>query len=131
MTAHAGGSFDVELEPMPADAGTDTIGRRTMSKQYHGDLDATSVGQMLAAGTAVQGSAGYVAIEQVTGSLGGRQGGFLLQHVGVMTRGKGHLRIEVIPDSGTHQLVGLTGSMQITITDGKHFYDLEYTLPDA
>ena len=99
-----------------------------IDKQFHGDLEATSKGQMLAAGTAIEGSAGYVAIEQATGTLHGRSGSFVLQHSGTMARGAGQLAITVVPDSGTGELVGLAGTMAITIVDGQHLYDFEYTL---
>jgi hypothetical protein len=97
----------------------------------HGDLEATSKGQMLTAGTPAKGSAGYVAIERVSGTLHGRTGTFILQHSGTMTRGALQLSITVVPDSGTGQLTGLTGKMDIQITDGKHSYDVAYTLPDS
>ena len=103
----------------------------TIEKQIHGDLEATSKGQMLTAGTDVKGSAGYVAIERVTGALQGRTGSFVLQHTGTMTRGAFQLTITVVPDSGTGQLAGLTGTMNIIIADGKHSYDFDYTLPEA
>jgi Protein of unknown function (DUF3224) len=111
--------------------GDASIGRMALDKRYHGDLDATGRGQMLATGTAVQGSAGYVAMERVTGSLRGRRGAFNLQHNGTMTRGAPSLSISVVPDSGTEALTGLAGTLVITIADGKHSYDLEYTLPEA
>jgi hypothetical protein len=107
------------------------MGRMTIDKQFHGDLEATSKGQMLTAMTETKGSAGYVAVERVTGRLHGRSGTFALQHSGTMTRGVPQLTITVVPDSGTGQLVGLTGKMMINITDGKHSYDFEYTLPEA
>lgn len=100
-----------------------------LDKQYHGDLVGTSKGQMLTAGDAAKGSAGYVAIEQVTGTLAGRSGTFVLQHSGTMTRGALELTIKVIPGSGTGQLAGLEGAMTIKVENGKHFYDFEYTLP--
>lgn len=100
----------------------------SIAKVFHGDLQGTSRGQMLTAGTTVKGSAGYVAIEQVTGTLHGRRGTFLLQHHGIMSRGVGDLGITVVPDSGTDQLAGLTGRLGITIADGKHSYDFDYTL---
>jgi hypothetical protein len=130
---HAHGSFEVKMSPQPAEesVGDASIGRMALDKRYHGDLDATGLGQMLATGTAVQGSAGYVAMERVTGTLDGRRGAFNLQHSGTMTRGAPGLSISVVPDSGTDELTGLAGTLAITITDGKHFYDFEYTLPDA
>ena len=104
-------------------------GRMSIDKQFRGDLDAISKGEMLMAGTAVKGSAGYVAIEQVTGTLQGRSGTFILQHNGLMTRGAGELSVVVVPDSGTGELAGLTGKMAIEIAaDGTHSFDFEYTL---
>ncbi len=133
MATRIHGTFDVKLSPRPPDdnAQDATLGRMSIDKQFHGDLDATSKGQMLTAGTAVKESAGYVAIERVTGTLGGRSGSFTLQHSATMTRGVPQLTITVVPDSGTGQLAGLAGAMMITIVDGKHFYDFEYTLTDA
>ena len=101
----------------------------TIDKQFHGDLEATSKGQMLTAGTSVKGSAGYVAIEKVGGVLHGRSGTFVLQHTGTMNRGTPHLAVSVVPDSGTDQLAGLTGEMTIHIADRKHSYEFEYSLP--
>src|ERR1022692_3743197 len=124
---HASGTFEVKITPQPADGEDPAVGRMAIDKQFHGDLEATSKGQMLAAVTSVKGSAGYVAIEQVTGSLRGRSGTFVLQHSGTMTRGTPQLIVSVVPDSGTGELVGLTGTMTITIADGKHSYDFEYT----
>jgi hypothetical protein len=104
----------------------------TLDKRFHGDLEGTSQGEMLAAMTAVKGSAGYVAIERVTGTLRGRKGTFALQHTGIMNRGTPSLTITVVPDSGTEQLTGLSGTMAIIITaDGKHSYEFDYTLADA
>jgi hypothetical protein len=101
-----------------------------IDKQFHGDLEATSKGQMLTAATDVKDSAGYVAIERVNGTLNGRSGTFALQHTGTMTRGEPQLVITVVPDSGTGQLVGLAGKMTITIAaGGKHSYGFEYTVP--
>jgi Protein of unknown function (DUF3224) len=104
----------------------------TIDKHYHGDLEGTGKGQMLTAGTDVKGSGAYVAIERVTGTLRGRAGSFVLQHSGTMTQGVPHLTITVVPDSGTAQLAGIAGKMDIIIAaDGKHSYDFEYTLPDT
>jgi uncharacterized Ntn-hydrolase superfamily protein len=130
MTTHARGTFDVKLNPLPAydTAGGSPLGRMSIDKQFHGDFEATSKGEMLTAGTGVNGSAGYVAIERVTGTLQGRSGSFILQHNGTMTRGEPQLTITVVPDSGTGQLAGLAGRMSITIADGKHSYDFDYTL---
>ena len=131
MSSRASGAFEVKVSPQGGaeQAEGTTLGRMALDKQYHGDLEATSKGEMLGAGTAVKGSAGYVAIEQVRGSLQGRSGTFMLQHSGTMTRGDLQLTITVVPDSGTDQLVGLAGSMSIEIADGKHSYELDYTLP--
>ena len=131
MTNRAHGTFEVKLNPQPADAGAPAIARLSIDKQFHGDLEAASHGQMLTAVTSVKGSAGYVAIEQVTGSLHGRSGAFVLQHSGTMTRGAPELIVSVVPDSGAGQLEGLTGTMTIAIADGKHSYVFEYTLPGA
>jgi hypothetical protein len=130
MPLHATGSFEVRLTPQD-DAIDPTLSRLLLDKQFHGAHEATSKGTMLAAGTAVKGSAGYVAIELVTGTLSGHTGTFVLQHSGTMTRGTPKLSVTVVPDSGTGQLVGLTGTMAINIADGKHSYDFEYTLPEA
>jgi flagellar basal body rod protein FlgG len=126
MASRASGSFEVKLTPQPP--GESPIGRMTINKQFHGELAATSRGEMLMAGTAVKGSAGYVAIETVTGSLHGREGSFALQHNGTMTRGAPQLSVTVVPDSGTGQLTGLSGTMTIKITEGKHFYEFDYEL---
>jgi hypothetical protein len=132
MTSQAHGTFDVTLAPQPPDDNAEESGlsRLSIDKQFHGDLEATSKGTMLAAGTATEGSAGYVAIERVSGTLQGRSGSFVLQHNGLMARGAGQLTITVVPDSGTDQLLGLAGTMAITIVDGDHFYDFEYTLAE-
>jgi hypothetical protein len=132
LVAHARGPFEVKLTPQPFDdKGEDALlGRMLLDKQFHGDLEATSRGVMLSAGTGVKGSSGYVAIERVTGTLGGRNGSFVLQHSGTMEQGTPHLMITVVPDSGTGQLAGLAGRMNINIAEGKHSYDFEYTLPE-
>jgi hypothetical protein len=132
VVARARGPFEVKLTPQPFDdkAEDALLGRMTLDKQFHGDLEATSRGVMLSASTSVKGSGAYVAIERVTGSLRGRNGSFVFQHSGTMERGALHLTIAVVPDSGTGQLVGLAGKMNITIADGKHSYDFEYTLPE-
>jgi len=129
---HARGLFDVQLAPTPADHESGAaIGRMTIAKRYHGDLEADSRGQMLAHRTATPGSAGYVAMEVVTGTLGGRSGSFVLQHSGSMARGSASLVVEVVPDSGTDALGGLAGRMAIVIEGGQHSYAFDYTLPDA
>ena len=132
MTQHASGPFDVKLAPLdPAFKTADnSIGRMSIDKQFHGDLEATSKGEMLYAGTA-KTSGGYVAIERVSGTLNGRSGAFTLQHNATMTNGTPQLNIIVLPGTGTGQLTGLTGSMNIIIKEGKHSYDLTYTLPNA
>src|SRR5277367_1237848 len=133
MSNHATGAFEVKIVPIdPAfKSEADALGRMSIDKQFHGELEATSKGEMLTAGTAVKGSAGYVAIERVSGSLNGRTGTFILQHNATMNRGTPQLKIIVVPDSGTGQLAGLTGTMNIIITDGKHSYDFTYSLPDS
>jgi hypothetical protein len=133
MTIRASGTFEVKLSPQAPDDESENsaISRMLIDKQFHGDLEATSKGQMLAAVTAVNGSAGYVAIEQVSGTLHGRSGTFVLQHSGTMTRGAAQLTVAVVPDSGTDQLSGLAGKMEINISDGEHSYDFQYTLGDA
>ena len=133
MSHHATGTFEVKLTPQTSDdkSADPNLGRMTIEKQIHGDLQATSTGQMLTAGTNVKGSAGYVAIERVSGTLNGLKGSFILQHSGTMTRGAFQLHIAVVPDSGTDQLTGITGTFTIVIADGKHSYDFEYTLPTA
>ena len=130
MTNRATGTFEVKLNPEAADdKGDGTLGRMSIDKKFQGDLDATSRGQMLTAGTSVNGSAGYVAIERVTGRLQGRGGSFTLQHTGTMTRGTPALTITVVPDSGTDQLAGLAGQLTIKISEGNHSYEFDYTLP--
>ena len=133
MTMHATGTFDVKLTPQAAEDGDAGLGRMTIDKQFHGDLEGTSKGFMLSsAGTIVKGSGGYVAMEKVTGTLKGRAGSFVLQHSGTMNSNALHLTITVVPDSGTEQLTGLTGTMNIIIApDGKHSYDFSYTLPQT
>jgi hypothetical protein len=133
MTEHAHGVFEVKLTPQPPEDKSEglTLGRMLLDKQFHGDLEATSQGQMLTGMTAVQGSGAYVAIERVSGTLHGRRGSFILQHLGIMTRGAPQLDVAVVPDSGTGELVGLTGVMTIVIAGGKHSYDLAYSLTDA
>lgn len=129
---HATGTFEVKLVPQTDDkSGDASLGRMTIDKQFHGDLEGTSKGQMLTGMTEVKGSAGYVAIEKVTGTLKGRSGTFILQHTGIMDRGKPQLKITVVPDSGTGQLVGITGTFNVIITNGKHSYEFDYTLPES
>ncbi len=129
--AHATGTFEVKLVPLSADGDPrdSGLGRMLIDKQFLGDLEGTSKGQMLTAWTSVPGSGLYVAIEKVSGTLHGRRGSFILHHTGIMTRGVQQLTITVAPDSGTDELVGLSGQFKIKIEDGKHSYDFEYALP--
>lgn len=130
MTHHAKGGFDVKLQPLDAynkDEGAG-LARMAIDKQFHGDLAATSKGEMLSAMGGVKGSAGYVAIERVSGTLAGRRGSFTLQHNATMTRGEPYLNLIVVPDSGTDELAGLSGTMKITIANGVHSYEFDYTL---
>jgi hypothetical protein len=129
VTAHARGTFDVKVTPAPGDDKDAVPGRFLLEKQFHGDIEGTSKGQMLTAGDFAKGSAGYVAMEQITGTLAGRSGSFALQHSGTISQGAQELHIQVVPGSGTGQLEGITGTMTIEIKDKKHFYDFEYTLP--
>ncbi len=133
MTTRATGTFEVKLTPLAsADAAEGaTLGRMAIEKQFHGDLEATSKGEMLTAGTQVKGSAGYVALEKVNGALHGRTGTFVLQHGGTMTRGTPQLTVAVVPDSGTGQLTGLSGRMNIKVDGGKHSYEFEYALAES
>ena len=130
MTTHAIGTFEVKLNPLVSDTPAEgsALGRLSIEKKWHGDLEGVSKGEMLTAGSNVKNSAGYVAIERVTGVLQGKTGTFALQHSGTMNRGAPTLIITVVPDSGTGELVGLSGTLMINITDGKHSYDFEYTL---
>jgi hypothetical protein len=130
MTSQANGTFEVKLLPQITEE--KALSRMSIDKQFHGDLEATSKGEMLAAMTSVKGSAAYVAMERVSGWLYGRAGTFVLQHSSsTMTRGTPQQSITVVPDSGTDQLAGLTGKMTIIITDGKHSYEFEYQLGET
>ncbi|ABF40452.1 conserved hypothetical protein [Candidatus Koribacter versatilis Ellin345] len=128
----ANGPFDVKILPQKADnpcAEAAQLGRMSIDKQFHGALEATSKGEMLTFMTEVKGSAGYVAIERVTGTLDGRSGSFILQHNATMDRGTPALNIVVVPDSGTGELAGIRGAMKIDIQpSGKHFYDFDYEI---
>ncbi len=126
MTAN--GTFEVKLSPQNDNTDEPMLARLLIDKQFHGGLEAVSKGQMLSAGTVVKGSAGYVAIEKVSGTLHGHKGTFILQHTGTMKRGEPGLSVTVVPDSGTDQLTGLTGKMEIIIAEGKHSYKFEYAL---
>ena len=132
MKGVARGPFSVKLTTESVHAGAEAVlGRRAIAKTYEGDLAATAIGEMLMAGAAVAGSAGYVAIERVEGTLGGRPGSFHLQHFGLLRRGEGALTVKVIPDSGTGELAGLSGELAIRIEPGgAHFYEFSYDLPD-
>ncbi len=129
VSHRASGTFEVKMVPRKDEDGG-TVGRFSLDKQYRGGLEATARGEMLAVGSGGPGSSGgYVALERVEGSLDGRKGGFALQHSGTMTRGAAQLSIAVVPDSGTGELAGLSGTLAIRIEDGKHFYDFDYALP--
>lgn len=131
MKATAVGEFTVKMAPQSwsENSSEHGLGRFLLDKQYHGDLEATAQGQMLAAGDGKPGSSGvYVAIERVTGTLSGRKGSFVLYHTGVMTKGLPALSIQVAPDSGTDELTGLSGTLTIKIADGKHSYEFVYSL---
>lgn len=127
MTAR--GTFDVKVTPQPQDdSAGGPFSRLFLDKQFNGDLNATSKGQMLAAGTAIEGSGAYVAFELVTGTLNGKKGSFILQHRGTMRKGVYDLSVTVVRDSGTEELLGIAGEMKIIIEGKKHSYELEYTL---
>lgn len=130
MTHHAKGPFEVKMAPQEQDTGEGSIlGRMSLDKIFHGDLEATGKGQMLTAGTDVPGSAVYVAIERVTGTLNGKAGSFALVHQGFMRGADRRLAVEIVPDSGSGALKGIAGRLTIEIVEGKHLYDLEYSLP--
>lgn len=128
MTNRATGTFEVKMTPQDDKSEDKTMGRMTISKQWHGDLEGTSTGQMLSGGDVAKGSAGYVAMEKFSGTLKGRKGTFILQHSATMTKGEGQLTITVVPDSGTDGLAGISGKLNIKIENGKHSYDFEYSL---
>jgi len=130
MSTRATGRFEVKMAPLPlADSEASSLfGRMSLRKVFSGDLSGTGIGEMLMAGTAVKGSAGYVAIERVTATLHGRTGSFALQHSGSMTRGAPQLSVTVVPDSGTDQLAGLAGTLNIIVADGQHRYEFDYVL---
>jgi hypothetical protein len=128
----ARGVFEVRLRPLePYSTGDSKLGRMALDKEFHGDLEGLSKGEMLSARTDIKESAGYVAIERITGTLAGKRGSFVLQHTATMTRGHPFMSIAVVPDSGTAALTGLTGSMTIEAQEGRHSYELSYELPDA
>ena len=130
LAEHAKGTFEVKVIPQPPDDKDDpNLARFLLDKQFHGDLEGTSKGQMLTAGTAVKGSGGYVAMEKISGTLRGRSGTFVLQHIGTMTQGTPEMSVTVVPDSGTGELVGISGRLTIIVADGKHSYEFAYSLP--
>jgi hypothetical protein len=125
---HAHGTFDVKMQPLsPAPA--EGVARMSIDKQLHGDLEATTRGEMLSAGDPKAGAAGYVAMELVTGKLDGKTGSFALQHIATMDAGGPKMQVTVVPGSGTGELKGIAGTFTITIANGRHSYDLAYTLP--
>lgn len=131
MTTIAKGTFEVEMKPQ-SDAGVQdgvSLGRISLDKTFEGDLVATGKGEMLTALTPIKGSAGYVAIERVTGTLNGRDGSFVFQHSGSMDGGAQQLSITVVPGSGTGGLLGISGTFRLEIAGGKHLYEFEYGLP--
>jgi Protein of unknown function (DUF3224) len=132
MTQHASGAFDVKVTPQKPDtqiARTANLGRLTIDKRFHGDLEASAKGEMLATQSDVKGSAGYVALERVTGKLQGRTGSFVLQHSATMKRGEPESTITVVPDSGTGELTGLSGTMRIEVApDGGHSYEFDFRI---
>jgi len=132
MTHHASGPFEVKVTPQKPDtqvARSANLGRLTIDKRFHGDLEASAKGEMLAAQSEVKGSAGYVALERVTGTLQGRSGSFVLQHSATMKRGAPESSITVVPDSGTGELTGLSGSMRVTVApDGAHSYEFDFRI---
>jgi Protein of unknown function (DUF3224) len=132
VTNPAKGTFDVKVTPQAQDdAAGGPFGRLFLDKQFHGDLEGSSKGQMLASGTGTDGSGAYVALELVSGTLNGRRGSFVLQHSGTMTKNVPTMIVTVVPDSGTDQLTGLAGKMAIVIAGGKHSYEFDYTLGGA
>jgi hypothetical protein len=132
VSLHASGTFDVKISPLPPEDSTGgaAIGRYSIDKQFHGDLEGISKGLMLSAGDPSTGTAGYVAMEYVTGTLHGRSGSFALQHMGTMDGGKFNLKVIAAPGSGKGELAGIDGTMTITIAAGKHSYEFDYTLPE-
>jgi hypothetical protein len=131
VATHASGTFDVKVTPQPPTDFETSVGlaRYSLDKELHGEIEGTSKGEMLATNTEVKGSAAYVALEKVTGTLNGRAGSFILQHAASMTSASQQMLITVVPDSGTGQFIGLTGKFIIKIVDKKHFYEFDYTLP--
>lgn len=132
MTGQARGTFEIQFAQGPVEKVEGTsVDKRSADKQYSGDIEGSGKGEMIAALTNIKTSAGYVAIERVIGALHGRKGTFLLQHAATMTATMRDLKVTVVPDSGTGQLLGLSGKMMINIVDGKHLYEFDYTLPES
>lgn len=131
MTEHASGSFDITMTPAspPEHEGRTALGRMQLDKQYAGDLAASGKGQMLTAVTDTKGSAAYVAIERISGTLKGKKGSFVVAHTGTMSGGAQHLTISVVADSGTGELAGIAGTLGLKLVEGKHFYEFDYVLP--
>ena len=126
---HATGNFEIQMKAQGGGADGKTFPRFTSDKQFQGELEGTSVGEMLASGpppSGPKGSGGYVAMERVTGKLGGRSGSFILQHSSTMSLGVQNQSIAVVPQSGTGELAGLEGKMTIRIEGGQHYYDFDY-----
>lgn len=128
LMLHAAGAFDVSLKTVSA--ADEALMRMSIDKQFHGDLEGESVGQMMAGGNEANGARVYVALETVTGTLKGRKGSFILAHRGTMSANGQNLSVIIVPESGTEQLSGIAGSLDIDIRDGKHFYTMDYTLPE-
>jgi hypothetical protein len=130
MSQTVKGTFNVTLAPQSLAFTHEQpgLGRMSIDKQFHGELDATSKGEMLSAMSTVKGSAGYVAMERVNGTLCGKKGTFVLQHSATMNRGAQAMSITVVPDSGTDELTGLTGSLIIDIVDKQHYYTFTFTI---
>ena len=133
MSHRATGPFEVKLAPQPTDASSEgaVVGRISLDKQFHGDLEGTGKGEMLSIMGSVKGSGAYVAVEWVTGTLHGKSGTFALHHTGIMKRSVPSLSIHVVPDSGTGELAGITGKLNIIIEAGKHSYEFDYLLEPA
>lgn len=130
MTQRASGNFEVSMKPLapPEESGGVSLARMSLDKEFSGDLEAVGKGEVLTALTATNGSAGYVALERVTGTLLGRKGSFVFQHSGTMDRGSAQLVVRVVPDSGTDELAGIAGTFTINIVDGKHSYVFDYSI---
>ena len=129
MPHHAHGTFTVDVHPLtPAPA--EGLGRFSINKQMHSDLEATTKGEMFSGGDPRKGVAGYVAIEVVTGTLAGKHGSFALQHFATMDASGPKMQVIIVPGSGTGDLQGIGGTLTIRIENGQHFYDLDYTLPE-